>query len=107
MKITLGVLCTLFLSLVLFSCSTSPTLDELQTELKDLSVRYATHPSCTENTVVLEVKKRLGTPVKEQARGKTYYLYYTVREGTAQVVVDGWVPNEGYRGSIVEAVNLH
>ena len=52
------------------------------------------------------VKERLGRPFKEQVLGDTIYLYYRVREGTAQIKVVGYNPEFGFRGVTVDDVNL-
>ena len=38
---------------------------------------------------IVNVKERLGEPYREQEFGDKHFLYYRVREGTAQVVVLG------------------
>jgi len=88
------------LSLVLSGCS-KPTYAELQQKVQALS-----NPGPGSRDVVAKVKELLGAPYKEQAIGETYYLYYRVQEGRAQVVVVGWLPAEGSHGVYVENVNL-
>jgi len=55
--------------------------------------------------VVAIVKARLGQPYKEQVLGSECYLYYYVREGTAQIVVAG-CSGVGAWGVRIEAINL-
>jgi len=54
--------------------------------------------------VIAIVKARLGEPYKEQVLGDDCYLYYYVREGTAQVVVGGY--GHTCRGGNIKAINL-
>ena len=50
------------------------------------------------------VRERLGKPYKEQALGSDYYMYYYVREGTAQIVLS-YSSNSGEALS-VKVINL-
>jgi len=70
-------------------------------------------PEEYEKGLVGAVKERLGEPYKEQLLGRDYYLYYYVREGTAQIIVSdyhGGSPNirppSAARGMGIKAINL-
>jgi len=54
---------------------------------------------------IAKYKEALGQPEKEQATEGRYILYYRVREGRAQVILEG-TPEVGYRVVRPDGVNL-
>jgi len=95
------MLTTLVLLFVLASCSgpgeTGLSYDQFRQKVESLQVGPGSglRP-------LAKYKEILGQPEKEQATPEQYILYYRVREGRAQVILDG-NPQVGYE---VESINL-
>ncbi len=52
-------------------------------------------------------KAMVGEPLRMQVVGDSRYLYYRVKEGTAQVIIEGYDVQVSQDGFFVSRVNMH